>query len=268
MRSLPLLLALLLAFVSGELRAESPETKEGLRLALNRLWVQKREGGFYFMELFRFEGKLPSGGGLHFSLPPDARLLDDPHGRGRHNFIPEPGGLLLKEEVPAKGKMVALAYGVASSTERFLWERRFLYPTDLFEIWVEKAGLRFKAPGMELLGETEFGGKAYLRYAYPRAEAGARIALELSPPGLALDFKPFYYALVALFLLGGPVWASVRRRRDLGKREELLRAIALLDDQFAEGSLSASEHLKLREDKIRRLKAISGLTGKRDRAQG
>lgn len=268
MRVLPLFLALLFAFLSGEVRAESPEAKGGLKLAIDRIWIQKRGDGFYFLELFRFEGKLPSGEGLRFSLPPEARLLEDPHGRARHNFIPVPGGLLLREEVPAKGKMVALAYGVGGSKGRFIWEKPFIYPTDLFEVWVKKGELRVKAPGMEPLGEAEFGGATYLRDVYSRAKAGGKIALEVGPPGLALGFKPFYYALVALFLLGGPIWASVRRRRDGGKREELLRAIALLDDRFAQGSLSASEHRKLRQEKMGRLKAISGVSGKSDRAQG
>ena len=246
-----------------------------LKLRRNVLAIRLEKGFFEVVEMMDFENEgsaaIVSKGGaptLRFVLPrsssvrsPRARWTAAPVGLDSRFLTSAGDELRTSEPIPPGRKFVVLTYRLADEFGGIRIEKPILYDTPNFAILPEKNRVQASAPGLSAAPALTFRDREYDRFEGV-ARAGEVVRIDAQAPDSTGGLGVFY-------VVGGLVVASglglgfcIRKRRNAAlsaraEREEILRAIAQLDDRLAWGEISLDEHASERAPRFERLRELS-----------
>ncbi len=265
---------------------EAPETKatrplatttdtSGLSLRRNVLAIRLEKGFFEVIEMLDFENRgtaaIVSKDGaptLRFVLPrssnvrnPRAILVASPAGLDAALLV-SAGDEIRTTESIAPGRMfVVLQYRLEDEFGGIRIEKPILYDTPSFIVLPEKDGVQAAAADLAAQPPVTFQSREYDRLT-GAVRAGAVVRIDLQAPDSMGGIAVFYVVVAAVAVGGLGLALYLRRRRSAAlstrvEREEMMRAIALLDDRLAAGEISPAEHARERASRFARLKELS-----------
>jgi hypothetical protein len=237
--------------------------------------IRLEKGFFEVREGFIFEnrGKEPivSRGGaptLRFILPsssnvrdPGAELTAPVQGLDPKQMRMQGAEILSTEPIPPGTKQVFLFYRLADEYGGITVERPIVYGPASLAILPEKGRVQMGAEGMSKGEPVKFEEGEYETF-LASARVGDVVRFTLKAPDSGGGVLYFSAAAGAVLILGAAFafWFRGRQRGTLalqGEREEVLRAIASLDDRLAGGGISPEEHAAQRGPRFERLRELS-----------
>jgi len=264
---------------------ESTSSPENLKVKLHHI-IFNIQGNFLLIKeilLFYNEGDRTYVGEkregedkkitLSFSLPEGFSNPDYPQGQGLMPccVIPTERGLLDTMVVKPGPRQVVFTYRLRYDSSKYLFRRLIDYDTDSLDVLIPAVGIKASSQILSLVpSPIKLEGKKYLYLKAQKAiKAGTPLTLELSNLPVAQGFfKVMVYSLIAIIILVGfayPFFRKGKAKKDgkekigddkkTGKdsKEDLLSAIAKLDDQFRDGKISEKDYRNLRKEKKERL---------------
>lgn len=200
---------------------------------------------------------------IRFSLPAGAGPVTPRNGL-LDGYIAIQGNELVDTlAVPPGETQIAFSYPV-SGQQGILFQKRFEFPTDLFNLLVEDAGLTVEAQSMSPAPPADIQGVSYLRYDALNIAPGATISFAVSAPpaqgtgkGTGAAFKWALAGVLAVALAAGLGYSLTRRpapaRVARDSRMDILVAIARLDEDFEAGRVPEASYRRSREKLMARL---------------
>lgn len=261
-----------------KVRTSGPTTTDLSRLKLKRniVTIRLEKGFFEFMEMMDFENEgsatIVSKGGaptLRFALPRSSNIRNP---RARWGAAPagvDPGFLTTvgdelrtSEPIPPGRKFIVLLYRLEDEYGGISVEKPMIYDTPSFAVLPEKDRVQAQAPGFSVQAAVKFQNREYNRLV-GTAMAGTVVRIDVKAPDSMGGLEVFYVVGGVVVVLSLGLGFYIRKRRNMAysaqvEREEILRAIASLDDRLAEGIISADEHARERATRFERLKELSG----------
>lgn len=278
---LPLLLAALWAY-PGALDAapqapQAPQVQTSPKLVLTRnvMLIRLQKGFFEIREGFVFEnrGKEPivSRDGaptLRFILPkssnirdPGAELTAPVQGLDPKYLRFQGAEILSTEPIPPGTKQIFLFYRLADEFGGIMVERPIVYGPASLAILPEKGRVQMGAEGMSKGEPVKFEEGEYETFiASARVGDVVRFTLKAPDSGGGVFYFAAFAGVIALLGVVFTFWLRGRRRGALalqGEREEILHAIASLDDRLAGGGISPDDHAAQRGPRFGRLRELS-----------
>jgi 5-hydroxyisourate hydrolase-like protein (transthyretin family) len=175
--------------------------------------------------------------------------------------------------IPGQPRNIIFSYNLKYSSSRYLLSRKMEYPVSTLNLLVQKRGVQVESDTLEFQGEMqvspEISEVPYLRFSGTELAPGT---VEISFSGLphsspveSLKWAVIVLAAIALGVgLSYPLLSKKRARgkvavspSPLQEREELLRQLARLDDEFEAGKIPEADYRRLREQKKARLIALT-----------
>ncbi|MBI2321056.1 MAG: hypothetical protein HYU88_02915 [Chloroflexi bacterium] len=213
-------------------------------------------------------------GTIVMRLPPGARDFDVGPGLRPDSVVPTPRGFVTLTPVLPGRMQVTFGYRMPYEGSGLGFDKSLPFPTEALRV-LAPVEYGLSAPGLEPQGEVALGSQRYRLFVSGGLARDASVRVELATlpaPPLIRPPKPDELARVGIALavlaaLAIP-FAYVRRRpraaaaavapADLQReREELLRAIAALDDRYAAGGMPAADYEQERAAHKERLLAIT-----------
>ena len=246
-----------------------------LKLKRNILTVRLEKGFFEVMEMMDFENEgsatIVSKGGaptLRFALPrssnirnPRARWGAAPAGLDPKFLTSAGDELRTTEPIPPGRKFIVLLYRLEDEFGGIRVERPILYDTPSFAVLPEKDRVQAQAPGLSAQPAVKFQDREYNRFV-GAARAGTVVRIDMQAPDSMGGLGVFYVVGGVVVVLSLGLGVYIRRRRNTAysaqvEREEILRAIASLDDRLASGEITSNEYARERAPRFERLKELS-----------
>ncbi len=261
----------------AKVQASGPTTTDLalLKLKRNILTVRLEKGFFEVMEMMDFENEgsatIVSKGGaptLRFALPrssnirnPRARWGAAPAGLDPRFLTTAGDELRTTEPLPPGRKFIVLLYRLEDEFGGIRMERPILYDTPSFAVLPEKDRVQAQAPGFSAQPAVKFQDREYNRFV-GAARAGTVVRIDMQAPDSMGGLGIFYVVGGVVVVLSLGLGVYIRRRRNTAysaqvEREEILRAIASLDDRLASGEITSSEYARERAPRFERLKELS-----------
>ena len=258
-------------------RVSGPTTTDlsPLKLKRNILTVRLEKGFFEVMEMMDFENEgsatIVSRGGaptLRFALPrssnirnPRARWGAAPAGLDPKLLTSAGDELRTTEPIPPGRKFIVLLYRLEDEFGGIRVEKPILYDTPSFAVLPEKDRVQAQAPGLSAQPAVNFQNREYNRFV-GTARAGTVVRVDMQAPDSMGGLGVFYVVGGVVVVLSLGLGLYVRKRRNTAysaqvEREEILRAIALLDDRLASGEITSDEYARERAPRFERLKELS-----------
>ncbi len=165
------------------------------------------------------------------------------------------------EPIPPGRKFIVLLYRLEDEFGGIRVEKPILYDTPSFVVMPEKDRVQAQAIGLAAQPAVEFQNREYNRFV-GTANAGTVVRVDMQAPDSMGGLGVFYVVGGVVVVLSLGLGLYIRKRRNTAysaqvEREEVLRAIALLDDRLAAGDISADEHANERAPRFERLKELS-----------
>ncbi|MDE0331315.1 MAG: hypothetical protein OXL41_05545 [Nitrospinae bacterium] len=254
-----------------------PTTTDLSRLKLKRniVTIRLEKGFFEFVEMMDFENEgsatIVSKGGaptLRFVLPkssnirnPRARWGAAPAGLDPKFLTSMENELRTSEPIPPGRKFIVLLYRLEDEFGGIRVEKPILYDTPSFAVLPEKDRVQAQALELSAQPAVKFQNREYNRFVGV-ARAGTVVRIDMQAPDSMGGLGIFYVVGGIVVVLSLGIGFYIRRRRFTAysaqvEREEILRAIASLDDRLAMGEISADEHARERAPRFGRLKELS-----------
>ena len=246
-----------------------------LRLTRNMLTVRLEKGFYEVMELLEFENTgeatiVPKDGAptLRIILPrssnirnPDAQITAAPHGLDPNSLQMIGNQIASSEPIPPGQKLVVLVYRLADEFGGIMVEKPVAYGTENFAVLTEKDRVQFGMHTLTRLEPVRFQEREFDRFTGV-IRPGTAVQFHFKAPDSTANPFLFYGAGGGVAILGAVAGLWMRRRRNRGlarrvEREELLRAIAGLDDRLALGEISQEDHRTQRSPRFARLRELS-----------
>ncbi len=246
-----------------------------LALSRNILFVRLAKGFFEVREIFMFENRgkstIVSKGGaptLRFALPksnnirnPGAEMTAPVQGLDPKNVQWAGEEILSTEPIPPGMKLVGLFYRLADEFGGIFVERPIVYGTPSFALLPQKDRVQVDAEGFSVGSPVKFEDGEYESYT-TASRSGNVVRFSLKAPDSGGGILYFFAAGGGVFILGTGLafWIRGRRKQELtlqAERDELVRAIAALDDRRAQGEISDSEFESVRGSRFERLRELS-----------
>lgn len=224
-------------------------------------------------------------GFLRFSLPPGATGLDVQSTLRGGNIVPVDRGFAMTTPLPPGNHDILFNYSVPYSGNTLRYERTFPFGATTFEMLVGEAAGKVSAVGLQVGGPVVIEQKRYRRLTGANLPAGARVEMTLSDmprPSLARRVISAFQGgavakvgipLLAALVLAGVLTLAMLRRRvrarrrtlepvpagvtEAHSRDELVKAVAELDDRFAGGAIPQQDYQSQRAGLLERLRTIS-----------
>jgi len=215
------------------------------------------------------------GMSLHFYLPPGAENVRFGDG-GRYKLTTE--GFADTQAVVPGAAQVAAAYELSYNGSRLDLELVMSYPVRSIVVLAPEAGLRLNSAQLTAAGWRQTQSGSMMSYVGGNLAAGQSLVLHLSgAPGVApneaaMPLLPLIGAALLLVAASAIAYVWLRRRQCADesavesegvdtRREELLDAIAALDDDFEAGHLAESDYRRKRAElKAELMELENGLT--------
>ncbi len=261
----------------AKVRISGPTTTDlsPLKLKRNILTIRLEKGFFEFVEMMDFENEgsatIVSKGGaptLRFVLPrssnirnPRARWGAAPAGLDPKFLTSAGDELRTTEPIPPGRKFIVLLYRLEDEFGGIRVSKPILYDTPSFAVLPEKDRVQAQAPGFSAQPAVNFQNREYNRFV-GAARAGTLARIDMQAPDSMGGLGVFYVVGGVVVVLSLGLGLYVRKRRNTAystqvEREEILRAIALLDDRLASGEITSDEYARERAPRFERLKELS-----------
>jgi len=195
---------------------------------------------------------------LRFPLPRGAGTITPELGFMECCIVNQPGVLLDTMAVPPGTREVAFSYPASGNKVQF--QKPVAFPTESFTLLVQDMGAQVEAPGLTPGEPLVIGQASFARYDGLNLAPGQTLSFAVSGlpgPGLAASLR--WVLVVALVgALGSALVYALRRRPAPVKtapqsRQELLLAIARLDEAFEAGQVPEAQYRQQRAQKMARL---------------
>jgi mono/diheme cytochrome c family protein len=210
---------------------------------------------------------------LNFSLPPGATNVTVQNAQQDQTFFPTAGGFSLIWSVPpGQGATQILFSFLLPYTGNLSYQQKINYPVSNLDVLVSDLGVNLSGTQLQNLGIQNLQGQAFQNFATASALApGQSLDFQVSgkagtgataPTGVlnsATGTLAIGLGALALALLGVGVWAYRRpaaQAQAAQTKEDLLEAIAELDDAYAAGEMVAAQYQKEREQLKDELKKV------------
>ena len=261
----------------AKVQTSGPTTTDLSRLKLKRdiVTIRLEKGFFEFVEMMDFENEgsatIVSKGGaptLRFVLPrssnirnPRARWGAAPSGLDPKFLASVGNELRTSEPIPPGRKFIVLLYRLEDEFGGIRVEKPILYDTPSLAVLPEKDRVQAQAIGLSVQPAVKFQNREYNRFV-GTAKAGAVVQIDMQAPDSMGGLGVFYIVGGVMVVLSLGLGVYIRKKRNTAysaqvEREEILRAIALLDDRLAAGEISADDHGRERATRYERLKELS-----------
>lgn len=261
----------------AKVKTPGPTTTDLSRLKLKRniLTIRLEKGFFEFVEMMDFENKgsatIVSKDGaptLRFVLPkssnirnPRARWGAAPAGLDPKFLTTMGDEIQTTEPFPPGRKFVVLLYRLEDEFGGIRVEKPIIYDTPSLAVLPEKDRVQAQALGLSAQPAVKFQNREYNRFV-GTARAGTLVRIDVQAPDSMGGLGVFYVVGGVVVVLSLGLGLYIRKRRNTAysaqvEREEILRAIAILDDRLAAGEISADEHARERTPRFERLKELS-----------
>ena len=261
----------------AKVQTSGPTTTDLSRLKLKRniVTIRLEKGFFEFVEMMDFENEgsatIVSNGGaptLRFVLPKSSNIRNPraswgaaPAGLDPKYLASVGNELRTSEPIPPGRKFIVLLYRLADEFGGIRVEKPILYDTPSLAVLPEKDRVQAQALGLSAQPDVKFQNREYNRFV-GTARAGAVVRIDMQAPD-SMGGSGIFYAVGGVVVLSSlGLGLYIRKRRNTAysakvEREEILRAIALLDDKLAEGEISSDKHARERSLRFERLKELS-----------
>lgn len=220
---------------------------------------------------------------VRFAPPPQAQDVQVDEGANMGRFVQTADGYAdTLPVVPGKSTLqVILSYVIPYDSAATLLTTTFLYPTRAVNVFLSDSGVEMSSPQMILMGPMSTGAQAYIGYVGQNFAKGDTLTLEFkgaattsgttTTPATGGMSAAGYFLIaggLVLLLVGLAVAYSATRRRQPAEAadgeplpcddecEELLAAIADLDDLFESGELDEETYRRRRQALKARLMEI------------
>lgn len=223
-------------------------------------------------------------GFLRFSLPPNATDLDVQSMLRGGNIVPVDRGFAITTPLPPGNHDILFNYSVPYFGSTLRYERTFPFGATSFEMLVGEAAGKVSAVGLQGGDPVVIEQTRYRRLMGANLLAGARVEMTFSDmprPSLARRIISSFQGgavakvgvpVLAALVLGGVLTLAVLRRRERAgrgtpepvpagvtvpqSRDELVTAIAELDDRYASGGIPLDAYQSQRAGIMERLRAM------------
>jgi len=200
---------------------------------------------------------------IHFSLPAGAGTVTGHSGLMESSLYFQGDTMTDTTPIPPGTRQIAFSYPVPGQ-KSILFQKKFDFPTDYFNLLVEDKGFKVEAQGLYPAEPGDIQGVRYLRYDAPDIPSGATVAFTISgiptggtAAGMGAVLQWALVGALALALVAGLVYSLRRRpapaRAPEESRKDLLLAIASLDDDFEAGKVPEARYRRLRAELMARL---------------
>jgi hypothetical protein len=200
---------------------------------------------------------------LRFSLPHEAGAIALEVGLKEQYLAFQQDDLVDTMPVPPGTTQIAFSYQVLGQ-KSVLFQKRFDFPTDYFNLLVEDTGLTVDTQDLSPAASVDIQGASYLRYDAVDLHSGSTVSFTISglptagtAAGTATRFQWALVWALALVLGVGLVYSLRRRpapaRVSKESREELLLAIARLDEDFEAKKVPEAHYRRRRAELMGRL---------------
>lgn len=262
---------------SVALRVWEPTSDAGvLRVNVHHIIIEPGEGAVQVAELLVFvnsSDRTYVGAGisgnqhrsLHFSLPDGARDVQLMDGLYERAVTVSADELIDTVGVKPGMREVAYAYTVPIAGRTMALGRRVDYPTARLEVF-GRAGAALSVTPLSRQDDVKTDQGLYTRYSGGPVEAGALVKVGLG--SLPVRRPIGRYAAIAAFIglvAAGVTYPFLRRPRRVMEptravmnRDELIQAVAALDDRFEAGEVPEAEYRRRRARYLERLRATPG----------
>ena len=265
---------------SVTLRVWEPTTDAGvLRVNVHHIIVEAGEGAVRVAELLvvvngsdrTYVGSgvgtgLPEGRRrvLRFSLPGGARDVQIMDGLFERAVTVTADAVIDSVGVTPGMREIAYAYTVPIAGRALTLARLLDYPTERLEVF-GRAGAALSVAPLARQDDVKTDQGTYARYSGGPVATGTTISVGLT--GLPARRATARYAAIAVFaglIAAAVVYPFLRRSRPArqgaatsgARREELIQAVAALDDRFDAGEVPEAEYRRRRARYLERLRAM------------
>jgi mono/diheme cytochrome c family protein len=199
---------------------------------------------------------------LNFSLPPGAANINVQDAQQGQTFFPTADGFSLVWSVPpGQGATQMLFSFQLPYPNKLTYQQKMTYPVSNVDVLVSDLGVQLSGPQLQNLGLQNFQGQAFQNFSSGAIARGETLGLSVSgkagtgataPTGV-LNSSTGTLAIglgaLALALAGIGLWLHRRPRAQVEaarNKEDLLEALAELDDAHAAGQVAEAEYHKER----------------------
>ncbi len=213
----------------------------------------------------------PDGTSLHWSLPPGATNVRFQDGELGGRYQSTPGGLADTEAIaPGMGTaQILVSYDLPYDGTRLDISLPMAYPVKSVNVLVPESGPKLTSPQLTSAGSRQTQGGNMLNYVGGNLAAGTSLALQISgaanapatsgtPSGSAgAPWVLIAGAALLLVAVGIVAFVWLRQQREAveekvedseAQREELLDALAELDDDFDAGRVAEADYHQQRAE--------------------
>jgi hypothetical protein len=262
---------------SVSLRVWEPTSDAGvLRVNVHHIIVEPGQGAVRVAELLvvvnstdrTYVGVGSNGSrrqSLQFSLPDGARDVQLMDGLYERAVTVSADALIDSVGVKPGMREIAYSYTVPITGRTMALGRRVDYPTERLEVF-GRAGATLSVAPLVRQDDVKTDQGSYARYSGGPVEAGRAVRIGLT--GLPVRRPTARYAAIAVFLglmAAAVVYPFLRRSRPSGEprrtrqsRDDLIQAVAALDDRFEAGEVSEADYRRRRARYMERLRALAG----------
>lgn len=203
-----------------------------------------------------------NGLGLQFALPTGATNLQVEEGTLGQTYTTTATGFADMRGVPPGESVAQILFSFDLPYQDGLqFSQPMVYPVDNINLLVSDLAVKVAGPTLQALGVESMQGVSFQNFSQPPLQAGQTFVFTLSgapdPAAQAADTATPALAtgnttelaiglgVLALVLIGGGVWWYRRSQTQTGKpvaKDDLLQALAELDDAYAAGQVAEPEY--------------------------
>ena len=256
---------------------DTTDSEENISVVMHHVVTELREGALWLRELMVVENhgnKVYVGAReiapdkketLRISLPSRAQELQLLRGLMSCCIVEIQDGFVDTMDIKPGKKEILFAYKVDPAASSIDLEKKVNLRTDSLSFFIPDQGIRAKGENIQYAGLIGEPGNRFLHFTAKELAKGSQIVLNLKgfPWGKRL-LSRVTPILAGILIASGLVYPLVRRRKKSGEttmereegpeeksklqqeRQDILRAIAELDDQLDSGQISPEEHERRR----------------------
>lgn len=223
---------------------------------------------------------------LRVTLPPGAQELKLLHGLMKCCVVNISDGFVDTMEIRPGKKKYSFAYKINYGFSGIDLRKKINLRTSSLNFFIPNQGIRAKGENIEYVGLVGKPERQFLHFESKDIPEGSQVSLKLKGLPWAKKFsKKIVPFLLVLFMILGLIYPFIRRRKKHGgteikagsqvdkepplqkERQDILLAIAELDDQLESGQISPEEHSKrrhiLKEQAIKITKTLHSESNKK-----
>lgn len=204
---------------------------------------------------------------LEFTLPQGFTQVRYEDGLMECCIVPAEQGFVDTMDVKPGTRELMFSYQLSPKADPYRLLRRLDYATEEVDLFVAPVNLKVSSENLTYGEKISGQGREYLRFSGRRLDRGALLAVDLAGlPRSSVAWKWLVYAAAVLLIGGGFAYPLARRRgQAVGapaapapglsrlelevRKEELVAALASLDERFEGGLIREADYRQIRTEK-------------------